>query len=110
MYTYSEEPDFLVNSIAFGRQFKPIYNQRLWADLKPSERRDHILRLLNLCEISNKQIRTDVYRAILYIAQGVVYECHTIHDYNESVLTNIMLLHECDTFNFFTELFRYEVE
>ena len=43
---------------------------RQWKDLSSEEKKDHILRLLNLTEINDKNMRDKAYRAILYIAQG----------------------------------------
>jgi ribosomal protein L31E len=43
---------------------------RQWKELTCEEKKDHILRLLNLTEIHDKKTRDKAYRAILYIAQG----------------------------------------
>lgn len=86
------------------------------------------MRLLNLTEINDKNIRDKAYRAILYIAQGTIRifhftlklsffffkgnfgECDTIDEYNQNLVQNIVLLYECDTFNTFVDLLYFEVE
>ena len=109
-YTYSEEPEFLWNLKAFKNSMKKNYGERKWSDLNRQERKTHITRLLDQTEISNKQIRDDASRAILYLAQGVFEECQTIEDYNRNLVENVVLLYECDTFHIFVELFLFEID
>ena len=68
------------------------------------------MRLLDQTEISNKQTRDEVYRSILYLAQGNFQECETIEEYNINLVDNVLLLCECDTFNIFIDIFLFEVK
>lgn len=68
------------------------------------------MRLLDQTEISNKQTRDEVYRSILYLAQGNFQECETIEEYNTNLVDNVLLLCECDTFNIFIDIFLFEVK
>ena len=68
------------------------------------------MRLLNQTDVSNKQMRDDVYRSILYLIQGVFQECDTLEEYNRNLLENILILYECDTFNLFVDILLFEVK
>lgn len=109
-YTYSEEPEFLWNIKAFKDAFyKQHYQERKWSQLTYNERRVHVMRLLNQTDVNDKQARENVYRAVLYIAQGNFEECETIDEYNQNLLENVALLFDCDTFNTFIDLLLFEI-
>lgn len=74
------------------------------------KKREHIKRLLNQTEISDKNARLDAYRSILYIAQSLFGECDNLNEFNSNLTSNIILLYECDTFNVFIDLLYFEVE
>lgn len=78
--------------------------------MTPHEKKTHVMRLLDQTEISNKQTRDEVYRSILYLAQGNFQECETIEEYNTNLVDNVLLLCECDTFNIFIDIFLFEVK
>jgi hypothetical protein len=47
-------------------------SERKWKELSKNEKRVHIMRLLNQTEMSNKTLRDQANRAILYLAQGEI--------------------------------------
>jgi hypothetical protein len=44
---------------------------RKWTSLSKQEKKTHITRLLDQTEMSNKPVRDDACRSILYLAQGI---------------------------------------
>ena len=82
----------------------------MWSMLSRQEKKTHITRLLDQTDVSNKMVREDACRAILYLAQGNFQECDTIDGYYAQMVENVILLYECDTFNIFIELFIFEIE
>lgn len=109
-YTYSEEAEFLWNADSFKNTFfEQKYPNKRWSDLTVAQKKTHIIRLLDQTENSQKNLRDDANRAILYLAQGVFKECEKIEEYNASLLENIVLLYECDTFSVFVDILQYEI-
>ncbi len=134
-YTYSEEPEFVWNANAFKNTskkyceyffflflfslFRLIHNHneknRLvsnlkWFELTRNEKKTHINRLLDETEINNKQHRDEIYRSILYLAQGVFQECASHEDYIRNIVENVHLLYECDAFNIFVDILIFEAK
>lgn len=83
---------------------------RKWTSLSEQEKKSHIVRLLDQIEISNKTMRDDSMRSILYLAQGTFGECETIDAYYKCLVENVVLLYECDTFSIFLDLLMAEIE
>jgi hypothetical protein len=78
--------------------------------LSAQEKKTHITRLLDHTEVSNKPVRDDACRSILYLAQGVFEECSSIDEYYKNLVDNVIVLYECDTFNVFVDLLQFEFE
>jgi len=99
---------FLFNSLSLY-YFLIVPNSK-WSQLTRNEKKTHINRLLDETEINNKQHRDDIYRSILYLAQGVFQECTTHEDYIKNVVENVYLLYECDAFNVFVDILIFEAK
>ena len=85
-------------------------HDKKWSELTYNEKRVHVMRLLNQTDVNDKQTRENVYRSVLYIAQGNFEECATVEDYNQNLVENVALLFECDTFNTFIDLLLFEIK
>lgn len=129
LYTYSEEPEFVWNAEAFNNlfQLKCRSNNetkltcllfllcsidgenKKWKDCSRDEKIDLIVYLLEQCELVNRTRRCQAMRAILYLIQGVFYQCSTIDEYMTIAKENILLLHTCDVVHIFVDLFNMEM-
>uniref|UniRef100_A0A8C4QEZ5 Striatin interacting protein 2 n=1 Tax=Eptatretus burgeri TaxID=7764 RepID=A0A8C4QEZ5_EPTBU len=69
-----------------------------------------ILKLLNGLEVTNRDCRLRVTRAILYLSQGVFGECDTESDVLKSVRQNIFMLHKAGTFSALVDLLSMEID
>lgn len=80
-----------------------------WKDCSRDEKLDFMIYLLEQCELVNRTRRCQAMRAILYLIQGVFYQCSTIDEYLVYAKDNILLLHTCDAVHIFIDLFNMEM-
>uniref|UniRef100_A0AAY4ENM5 Striatin interacting protein 2 n=1 Tax=Denticeps clupeoides TaxID=299321 RepID=A0AAY4ENM5_9TELE len=85
-------------------------NDRRWRELGVEEQRAYIMRLLDALEVTDRDKRLKVARAILYLAQGVFDECDTEMDTLHCSRHNIFLLYEMGVFTALLELLSMEIE
>ena len=69
LYSYTEVPEFRKNQAAYENVLTRWGIPLQWQRLSPELRKSAILRLLNQLELSNKTLRAEAARAVLYIAQ-----------------------------------------
>uniref|UniRef100_A0AAY4ENH5 Striatin interacting protein 2 n=1 Tax=Denticeps clupeoides TaxID=299321 RepID=A0AAY4ENH5_9TELE len=110
LYSYTEEPEFGLNRDYFEEDFKGHVNDRRWRELGVEEQRAYIMRLLDALEVTDRDKRLKVARAILYLAQGVFDECDTEMDTLHCSRHNIFLLYEMGVFTALLELLSMEIE
>uniref|UniRef100_A0AAY4EPN2 Striatin interacting protein 2 n=1 Tax=Denticeps clupeoides TaxID=299321 RepID=A0AAY4EPN2_9TELE len=89
---------------------RPSVNDRRWRELGVEEQRAYIMRLLDALEVTDRDKRLKVARAILYLAQGVFDECDTEMDTLHCSRHNIFLLYEMGVFTALLELLSMEIE
>uniref|UniRef100_A0A665WEH6 Striatin interacting protein 2 n=1 Tax=Echeneis naucrates TaxID=173247 RepID=A0A665WEH6_ECHNA len=83
---------------------------RRWIELAVEEQRAYVMRLLDALEVTDRDKRLKVARAILYLAQGVFDECDTEVDVLHWSRHNIFLLYEMGIFTALLELLSMEID
>ncbi|XP_039616919.1 striatin-interacting protein 1 homolog isoform X2 [Polypterus senegalus] len=110
LYSYTEEPEFAFNRDCFEEDFRSQVQNRRWIDLDTAAQKTYIMRLLDALEVTNREKRLKVSRAILYLAQGVFAECDTEMEALYWSRHNIFLLYNMGTFTALLELLSMEIE
>ncbi|CAF0947828.1 unnamed protein product [Didymodactylos carnosus] len=111
LYAYSEEPEFVWNANAYDTLFRAKHHGTdQWKDLSPLEKTDFMVYLLEQCEFVDRTRRCSALRAILYLMQGVFYQCSDVDEYFTNVKENILIFYSCDGIQTFIDLFNMELE
>ncbi|KAG9346873.1 hypothetical protein JZ751_005800 [Albula glossodonta] len=110
LYSYTEEPEFALNRDCFEEDFRSQVKEKKWTQLGVSEQRAYVMRLLDMLEVTNREKRLKVARAILYLAQGVFDECDTEVDVLHWSRHNVFLLYGMGTFTALLELLSMEID
>uniref|UniRef100_A0A673NJW0 Striatin-interacting protein 1 homolog n=1 Tax=Sinocyclocheilus rhinocerous TaxID=307959 RepID=A0A673NJW0_9TELE len=107
---YTEEPEFSLNRDYFEEDFKNHVKGRRWMELSMEEQRAYVMRLLDALEVTDRDKRLKVARAILYLAQGVFDECDTETDVLYWSRHNVFLLYDMGIFTALLELLSMEID
>uniref|UniRef100_A0A3Q3L8R2 Striatin interacting protein 2 n=1 Tax=Mastacembelus armatus TaxID=205130 RepID=A0A3Q3L8R2_9TELE len=83
---------------------------RRWIELTVEEQRAYVMRLLDALEVTDRDKRLKVARAILYLAQGVFDECDTEVDVLHWSRHNVFLLYDMGIFTALLELLSMEID
>ncbi|KAK9975613.1 hypothetical protein ABG768_020854 [Culter alburnus] len=110
LYSYTEEPEFSLNRDYFEEDFKNHVKGRRWMELSLEEQRAYVMRLLDALEVTDRDKRLKVARAILYLAQGVFDECDTETDVLYWSRHNVFLLYDMGIFTALLELLSMEID
>ncbi|XP_036719172.1 striatin-interacting protein 1 isoform X2 [Balaenoptera musculus] len=110
LYSYTEGPEFLMNRKCFEEDFWMHVTEKKWTELDTSQHRTHAMRLLDGLEVTAREKRLKVARAILYVAQGTFGECSSEAEVQSWMRYNIFLLLEVGTFNALVELLNMEID
>eukprot|EP00069_Balaena_mysticetus_P018956 bmy_11921T0 len=110
LYSYTEGPEFLMNRKCFEEDFRMHVTDKKWTELDTSQHRTHAMRLLDGLEVTAREKRLKVARAILYVAQGTFGECSSEAEVQSWMRYNIFLLLEVGTFNALVELLNMEID
>uniref|UniRef100_A0A7N6A815 Striatin interacting protein 2 n=1 Tax=Anabas testudineus TaxID=64144 RepID=A0A7N6A815_ANATE len=111
LYSYTEEPEFALNRDYFEEDFRTHgTNCRRWIELTVEEQRAYVMRLLDALEVTDRDKRLKVARAILYLAQGVFDECDTEVDVLHWSRHNVFLLYDMGIFTALLELLSMEID
>ncbi|XP_076153357.1 striatin-interacting protein 1 homolog isoform X1 [Alosa pseudoharengus] len=110
LYSYTEDLEFNLNREYFEEDFRRHVKERKWVDLKWAEQKAHVMRLLDALEVTDRNKRLRVARAILYLAQGVFGDCCSEEDVLRWSRSNIFLLYEMGIFSALLELLSMEIE
>uniref|UniRef100_A0A672PM86 Striatin-interacting protein 1 homolog n=1 Tax=Sinocyclocheilus grahami TaxID=75366 RepID=A0A672PM86_SINGR len=81
-----------------------------WMELSMEEQRAYVMRLLDALEVTDRDKRLKVARAILYLAQGVFDECDTETDVLYWSRHNVFLLYDMGIFTALLELLSMEID
>ncbi|XP_077450541.1 striatin-interacting protein 1 homolog isoform X2 [Stigmatopora argus] len=109
-YSYTEEPEFALNRDCFEEDFGSYAQGRRWIELSVEERRTYVMRLLDALEMTDRDKRLKMARAILYLAQGVFDECDTEADVLRWSRRNVFLLYDMGIFTALLELLSMEID
>ncbi|XP_036309253.1 striatin-interacting protein 1 isoform X2 [Pipistrellus kuhlii] len=110
LYSYTEGPEFLMNRKCFEEDFRVHVTDKKWTELDTNQHRTHAMRLLDGLEVTAREKRLRVARAILYVAQGTFGECSSEADVQAWMRYNIFLLLEVGTFHALVELLNMEID
>ncbi|KFO75931.1 Striatin-interacting protein 1, partial [Cuculus canorus] len=110
LYSYTEGPEFLLNRKCFEEDFRIHVRDKKWTELDKNQQRTHAMRLLDGLEVTAREKRLRVARAILYVAQGTFGECGSEAEVQAWMRYNIFLLLEVGTFNALVELLNMEID
>ncbi|NXS57046.1 STRP1 protein, partial [Brachypteracias leptosomus] len=110
LYSYTEGPEFLLNRKCFEEDFRIHVREKKWTELDRNQHRTHAMRLLDGLEVTAREKRLRVARAILYVAQGTFGECGSEAEVQAWMRYNIFLLLEVGTFNALVELLNMEID
>ncbi|XP_066481566.1 striatin-interacting protein 1 isoform X2 [Tiliqua scincoides] len=110
LYSYTEGPEFQLNRKCFEEDFRLHVQDKKWTELDTNQHRTHAMRLLDGLEVTAREKRLRVARAILYVAQGTFDECSSEAEVQSWMRYNIFLLMEVGTFNALVELLNMEID
>ncbi|KAK0168425.1 hypothetical protein PV327_002227 [Microctonus hyperodae] len=110
LYSYTEQHELQLNLKAFDDQMESYNLRPWWQKLTQSQQTSIILKLLDQLDVSNKHMRMNAARCILYLAQGCWGEVQSDKEQQNWTRTNVMLLYEAGVFSAFVELLNIEVE
>ncbi|XP_052347813.1 striatin-interacting protein 1 homolog isoform X2 [Oncorhynchus keta] len=110
IYSYTEEPEFALNRDYFEEDFRSHVRGRRWIELGQEQQRAYVMRLLDALEVTDRDKRLKVARAILYLAQGVFDECDTDADVIHWSRHNVFLLYDMGVFTALLELLSMEMD
>uniref|UniRef100_A0A1A8HWS0 Striatin interacting protein 2 n=1 Tax=Nothobranchius kuhntae TaxID=321403 RepID=A0A1A8HWS0_NOTKU len=110
LYSYTEEPEFALNRDNFEEDFRSHAKGRRWTELPMEEQRAYVMSLLDALEVTDRDKRLKVARAILYLTQGVFDECDTEVDVLHWSRHNIFLLYDMGLFTALLELLSMEID
>ncbi|ELK30768.1 Protein FAM40A [Myotis davidii] len=110
LYSYTEGPEFLMNRKCFEEDFRLHVTDKKWTELDTNQHRTHAMRLLDGLEVTAREKRLRVARAILYVAQGTFGECSSEAEVQSWMRYNVFLLLEVGTFHALVELLNMEID
>ncbi|XP_069335123.1 striatin-interacting protein 1 isoform X3 [Eulemur rufifrons] len=99
-----------MNRKCFEEDFRIHVTDKKWTELDTNQHRTHAMRLLDGLEVTAREKRLKVARAILYVAQGTFGECSSEAEVQSWMRYNIFLLLEVGTFNALVELLNMEID
>ena len=109
LYSYSENFEFLLNLKSFEELMSEFNFSNQWLEMNPNERKRVVEMLLDYIELSDREKRFKAIKAILYLVQGVFYECST----KDQVMwshENVFLLYEKGVFQSFVQILCMEID
>uniref|UniRef100_A0A8C2RRG3 Striatin-interacting protein 1 n=1 Tax=Capra hircus TaxID=9925 RepID=A0A8C2RRG3_CAPHI len=99
-----------MNRKCFEEDFRMHVTDKKWTELDTNQHRTHAMRLLDGLEVTAREKRLKVARAILYVAQGTFGECSSEAEVQAWMRYNTFLLLEVGTFNALVELLNMEID
>ncbi|XP_014678725.1 PREDICTED: striatin-interacting protein 1 homolog isoform X2 [Priapulus caudatus] len=109
LYSYTEENEFKFNQLFFEELLQQ-YTSSKWCELSSDEKRQHILRLMELTDISDRSQRMKAVRSYLYLVQGVFGEGSSEQEVWKTSRDMVFLLYKCGVFTALVELLYLEID
>ncbi|MBN3277079.1 STRP1 protein, partial [Polyodon spathula] len=94
----------------FSSLFSCSVAEQKWTELDAAQHRAHAMRLLDGLEVTARERRLKVARAILYLTQGSFGECDSEAEVQHWMRYNVFLLLEAGTFTALVELLNMEID
>ncbi|XP_072521994.1 striatin-interacting protein 1 homolog isoform X2 [Salminus brasiliensis] len=110
LYSYTEGPEFQLNRKCFEEDFQTHVEGKRWVELDAVQHRAHAMRLLDGLDVTGREKRLKVARAILYMAQGTFADCSSEAEVQHWIRYNIFLLLDVGTFSALVELLNMEID
>uniref|UniRef100_A0A3B1K5T7 Striatin interacting protein 1 n=1 Tax=Astyanax mexicanus TaxID=7994 RepID=A0A3B1K5T7_ASTMX len=110
LYSYTEGPEFQLNRKCFEEDFQTHVEGKRWVELDAVQHRAHAMRLLDGLDVTGREKRLKVARAILYMAQGTFSDCGSEAEVQHWIRYNVFLLLDVGTFTALVELLNMEIE
>ncbi|KAK1800106.1 hypothetical protein P4O66_006612 [Electrophorus voltai] len=110
LYSYTEGPEFHLNRKCFEEDFQTHVSDKRWVDLDAMQHRAHAMRLLDGLDVTGRERRLKLARAILYMAQGTFGDCSSEAEVQHWMRYNVFLLLEVGAFSALVELLNMEIE
>lgn len=110
LYSYTEEQEFFLQKKAFDDLMVEYGLPLKWTTFSEVQKEEVVLRLLNSVEVSQRTLRMQAARAVLYLAQGNFSECLTLDQQPQYARENIFLLYDFGVFHAFVQLLNMEIE
>jgi len=109
-YSYTEQPEFTMNQVAFNDLMVRFGLGNQWLKMGKGEKDRAVLLLLDQVELWEREDRLRGARAILYLAQGCFEECMSDTECWDIARENVELLYRHGVFNSFIDLLSIETE
>jgi len=109
-YSYTEQPEFTMNQMAFTDLMNRFGLGNQWLKMGQGEKERAVLLLLDQVELWERDDRLRGARAILYLAQGCFEECMSDTECWDVARENVELLYKHGVFNSFIDLLSIETE
>eukprot|EP00090_Calanus_glacialis_P031165 TRINITY_DN5114_c0_g1_i1.p1 TRINITY_DN5114_c0_g1~~TRINITY_DN5114_c0_g1_i1.p1 ORF type:complete len:798 (-),score=302.22 TRINITY_DN5114_c0_g1_i1:161-2554(-) len=109
-YSYTEQPEFTMNQVAFTDLMNRFGLGNQWLKMGQGEKERAVLLLLDQVELWEREDRLRGARAILYLAQGCFEECMSDTECWDVARENVELLYKHGVFNSFIDLLSIETE
>lgn len=110
LYSYTEQPEFQLNVKAFEEIMELYDLNPNWQRLSDEKRRCVIVKLLDQLEVSDKTLRMQAARCILYLAQGCWAEVQSDKEQMLKTRENVVLLYNLGAFHAFIDLLNLEID
>lgn len=110
IYSYSEQPEFQLNLKAFEELAKSYKPNSTWNQLSEEQRESLVMKLLDLLECNDDEIRMNAARCVLYIVQGCWVEVQSDKEQQTIARDNVFLLYKLGVFSAFVDLLNIEIE
>jgi len=109
-YSYTEQPEFTMNQVAFCDLMTRFGLGNQWLKMGKEEKERAVLLLLDQVELWEREDRLRGARAILYLAQGCFEECMSDTECWDVARDNVELLYRHGVFTSFIDLLSIETE
>ncbi|XP_022215485.2 LOW QUALITY PROTEIN: striatin-interacting protein 1 homolog [Drosophila obscura] len=110
LYSYTEYSEFQSNVKAFEDQMELYDLPPNWQKQDSASQRSIVMKLIDQLEVSNRTLRMQAARCILYLAQGCWAEVQSDEEQHQNTRDNVIVLYELGVFSSFIDLLNMEIE
>ncbi|XP_017135096.2 striatin-interacting protein 1 homolog [Drosophila miranda] len=110
LYSYTEYCEFQSNVKAFEDQMELYDLPPNWQKQDSPSQRSIVMKLIDQLEVSNRTLRMQAARCILYLAQGCWAEVQSDEEQHQNTRDNVIVLYDLGVFSSFIDLLNMEIE